>query len=376
MSYSSAAKNEIFPSADQAIIFPFIDGVPIQYYARKMIGKIGNNILHCAKISNNRVRMYLRSREIADKFLKSGGEIEIDRKLIKGRWYKQERNDKKIIISNVPPHVPHNEIINIIISHGITPSSKMKFLHLSQEEDLTDILSERRFVYILPAEDANKLPSSELIKHNDEEYRVFYNDSIIKCFVCHQFGHTSQSCEFYVAPTQVQETNLQPTDLSQKPTLTITDVTAEESSSQKLSPEETVKDNEKSPINSDEINSSNTNQINTEYAEKMDISQTPIKRPLSTSTLSQDEQLSQTMSASNEMKTTPNLEKKKKKRKIKKVKLDEPEPISINQLLESIEDNFDKKKMHYPLSFTNFRLLMEMVKGQQDPYPSVTHLGT
>lgn len=73
------------------------------------------------------------------------------------------------------------------------PSSAMKFLHSTQEDGLTNILSEKQFVYV-PAEIAGKLPWSELIKFDGDECRVFFNDVITKCYICHQFGHTSKTC--------------------------------------------------------------------------------------------------------------------------------------------------------------------------------------
>lgn len=54
------------------------------------------------------------------------------------------------------------------------------------------IFSEKRFV---PAEVADKLPSTELIKFDGDEYRVFFNDAMEKCYICHQCHYTLQTCE-------------------------------------------------------------------------------------------------------------------------------------------------------------------------------------
>lgn len=82
MSYAKTLRRETFSAANQAIIFPYIDGVPVLTYAQKLIKIIGNNISHCGKISNNRVRMYLKTRELAEHQF-SDGELEIDQKIIK-----------------------------------------------------------------------------------------------------------------------------------------------------------------------------------------------------------------------------------------------------------------------------------------------------
>lgn len=117
---------------------------------------IGNNVLHCGKISNGPVRMYVKRRKIAENFFASGGEIEVDWKRVKG-----ERHDKKVIIFNIPPHVPHDVIIKQIAAHGVTPSSNMKFQRMAQAEGL-NILAERRFIYIL-LDLAEKFPASKAL---------------------------------------------------------------------------------------------------------------------------------------------------------------------------------------------------------------------
>ena len=329
--YSTAVQKETFPSVNQAIIFPHLDGVPAQYYAKKIVSIIGNNVLHCAKISNNRVRMYIKTREIAENFLKSGGEIEINGQISKARWYKQERNDKKIIISNVPPHVPHEEITKKMAAHGVIPTSPMRFLRLTQEEGLTNILSERRYVYI-PAESAEKLPSSELIKFDDDEYRAFYNDSLVKCFICHQTGHTTQACEY----NKDRNENVQhKADKTPEMEYTDSDVI-------KIS-------NPPNKRTLSEITPSSSNSV-TEEIEKV-----------STAEIINNDAL------------TNNTEQPKKKtatRKNKKMKTDN-EPISINVLLKPIEENYQAKNEEYPISFTNFRLMMDMVKGQADPISTI-----
>lgn len=329
-----------------------------------MVNIIGNNVLHCAKISNNRVRMYIKSREIAENFISSGGQIEINRKTIQGRWYKQERNDKKVIISNVPPHVPHSEITKLIVAHGIIPSSDMRFMRLTQEEGLVNILSERRFIYI-PIEESEKLPSSEVVKYEDDEYRVFYNDAQIKCFICHQFGHTTQTCEYAYKPEDLQNKSDSTTHPSSQETTIITDIT------------DHIEDDQLSINNTDVPNIQAENIVERNPVEEMEVIPTAIKRPLSTSTQSNDDQESnQSTLSTKEIKAVKQKKQPKKKAKLlnNDTKNSNPDPLSINQLLESIEENYEKNKKDYPISFANFKLLMDMVKGHKDPILNVTQL--
>lgn len=71
----------------------------------------------------------------------------------------------------------------------------MKFLKLSQEERYTNILSERLFISI-PSEVADKFPQSETVKFDEDEYKVFYNDALMKCSISHHIEHITQSCEY------------------------------------------------------------------------------------------------------------------------------------------------------------------------------------
>lgn len=45
---------------------------------------------------------------------------------------------------------------------------------------------------------AEEFPAFKIIKYYEDEYRVFYNDAQIKCFICHQYGHTTQYWEYNI----------------------------------------------------------------------------------------------------------------------------------------------------------------------------------
>ncbi|CAG7677266.1 unnamed protein product [Allacma fusca] len=263
--------------------------------------------------------------------------------MIQARWYKKEQTDKKIIISNVPPHVPHDIIIKQMATHDVIPTSQMRFLHISQEEELKNVLSERRSVFI-PIESESKLPPSEMITYDEEEYRVFYNNAQVKCFICHQLGHTTATCDF-----------------AKKDDNKIAEKT-------KINPE---LDSSSSDVKITEQNIENagltTTQIHDNQVEHMDLDpiQNAAKRPLSTSTQLSEEVLNQPNI------TTEEKDKQDKKRIRFEPETEHLEPISIKQLLAPIEDNFKENSADYPISFSNFGLLMDMVKGQKDPCQSV-----
>lgn len=47
------------------------------------------------KISQDRIRIDLKTRQIAEDFIKTGSKIEIIRKKLYARWYVQEKTDKR-----------------------------------------------------------------------------------------------------------------------------------------------------------------------------------------------------------------------------------------------------------------------------------------
>ncbi|MBW0560809.1 hypothetical protein O181_100524 [Austropuccinia psidii MF-1] len=61
-------------------------------------------------------------------------------------------------------------------------------------EGYDHILSFRRQMYI-KYEDIPKLPNSLLISANDSQFRIFFSDDKITCFICKSAGHTSLTCK-------------------------------------------------------------------------------------------------------------------------------------------------------------------------------------
>ncbi|CAD6210763.1 GSCOCG00010933001-RA-CDS, partial [Cotesia congregata] len=94
---------------EQAIVLDTVDGTPTQDYALVIATKIDpENIRHISRISNNRVCVYLSSKEIADQLIDIHQAIIITNQRILIRplfsW------NKRLIISNVQPIIP-NDIV-------------------------------------------------------------------------------------------------------------------------------------------------------------------------------------------------------------------------------------------------------------------------
>lgn len=353
-SFANITKNESFPTKEHCIIFPYIEGSTVKEYVYKLAEVIpSSKIRYCSRISRNRVSFYLDSKSTVDLFLDKHVGFEVNKQYVKGR--RLINQDKRIIISNAPPHIPHTEISETIKSFNVEMSSQITFLKFGiPDEGLAHLQSFRRQVYVTN-ETAEKLPTTAVIRYQNDDYRIFFNDSQVRCFICKEMGHISAAC-----PTNIDEKNV-----------------VEES--------EYFSD---ATENGNQSNNTSTNSSqkfeNHADIEEMQVEPSCLKRPLSTT----DSFISETISDSTPdeqrqakplKETTSSKTTMKKKLKTNEENLDsnsQPEnaPISINTLLNPIEDNFNKHKDEYPISFTNFRVLMDLAKGHKNPIPEISHI--
>lgn len=102
---------------------------------------------------------------------------------------------KRFIISNVCPSTPNQAIIDALKNTDIIPISQITHLKAGiNVEGYEHIMSFRRQIYI-NHEDIPKLPSSLLINVNENQFRVFFTDDKITCFLCKSVGHTTTNCK-------------------------------------------------------------------------------------------------------------------------------------------------------------------------------------
>ncbi|KAH0540244.1 hypothetical protein KQX54_014996 [Cotesia glomerata] len=126
--YTQALLTESVPSKEQAIILDSVDGVQIHEYAVALGSKIGpESIRHLSRIANNRVCIYLSTKEVADNLIENHKTVKVRdtdiyiRPLI-------SRN-KRLILSNVPPIIPNDVIIAKLKESKINPVSNISTLH-------------------------------------------------------------------------------------------------------------------------------------------------------------------------------------------------------------------------------------------------------
>ncbi|CAG5075440.1 Similar to Transposon TX1 uncharacterized 82 kDa protein (Xenopus laevis) [Cotesia congregata] len=190
---TQALLTENVPSKEQAIILDSVDGVQIHEYAVALGSKIGpENIRYLSRIANNRVCIYLSTKEVADNLIENHKTVKVRdtdiyiRSLI-------SRN-KRLILSNVPPIIPNDVIIEKLKESEINPVSNISTLRAGLNiPGYQHILSFRRQVFIKP-EEANNIPTLWKIDFDDTSYYVYSSLDTMLCFNCKEEGHLAKAC--------------------------------------------------------------------------------------------------------------------------------------------------------------------------------------
>lgn len=191
--YASATSLEMFPSKEQAIVIEKQDGLTIKDYVGKLATIISpNDIRFVSRIANNRICVFLSSKIVAKKLTDNHSTIKINnfelglRPLI--------NKQRRVIISNVCPVVPHSVIEAELSKLNIKTSSKISFIKAGiSDPGYSHIMSFRRQVFIDP-NDIDKLPTSTPIFFEDTTYRIYFSTDNVCCFICSQAGHLANQC--------------------------------------------------------------------------------------------------------------------------------------------------------------------------------------
>jgi len=194
INYSSAVAMEKTPSREQALVFNSIDGIPQKEYILA-VGKIVSpkNITFISRISNNRFCIFLFSKQILDNLMQTTQAININEQTIPIRRLLNPA--KRYIISNVCPSIPNHVILEALKNIDIVPISQINHLKAGINiEGYEHIMSFRRQMFI-KHDDIPKLPNSLLITLNESQFRIFFSDDKITCFLCKTTGHTTNNCK-------------------------------------------------------------------------------------------------------------------------------------------------------------------------------------
>ena len=181
MNYARAAESAVFPKREQGIILHSVQGVPIKEYVNQLSKIVPpENIKFISRVSGNRICAYLSSKELVDNLISQNQHVKIGNEEI--QINPLSLRSKRIILSNVCPEIPHEDIENKLKSHNLRLESKVSFIRAS-DTGHSYIMSFRRQVYLHP-EDTKLLPGSFVITHDNLSVRIFVSDSSLSCFMC------------------------------------------------------------------------------------------------------------------------------------------------------------------------------------------------
>lgn len=133
-----------------------------------------------------------------------------------------------------------------------------------------------RQLYIHP-EDKEKMPSSILINFDHTDYRIFFSNNTVTCYLCKQIGHITNHCKNVIEnKTPYTRNNIPPPatgdyvtenhthivpNIPNIPDATINSKIVIETISQQISSQELAVEHGKRPALSDSINSSTDHKV-------------------------------------------------------------------------------------------------------------------
>lgn len=181
-----------YPKNDQGFFCEYKDGLTIEDYLHKMDEEVKAENIVAAYKSSGKIYIYLASKEMNEKFIESnkvltikGNDLVVTPLVIQ---------NKKVFFSNVPPNIPHEDLINMLERNRVRRKSPIITLHSSNSAGIfSHVISNRRAVYIHP-EDVEKIPP--VFKYNFEGSSgiIFMSAENIKCFICKEEGHVAKYC--------------------------------------------------------------------------------------------------------------------------------------------------------------------------------------
>lgn len=191
--YSTAAHKGMFPTKEHAIVIDSVEGISVKTYIQELAKIINpHNIRFVSRISKNRICVYLDSKETVKQIVDNKSTISINNSILTIRPLITQ--NKRLILSNVCPIIPHSVIIDELTKLKIRIGSTMTFLRAGMSEPgFSHILSFRRQIYIHP-DDMDKVPETMKIKYDDTAFWIYPSSDAISCFLCKEHGHFANHC--------------------------------------------------------------------------------------------------------------------------------------------------------------------------------------
>lgn len=185
---------------DQAIILSTVNDIMSEEYVYA-VGQIvkPSNILYAYKMALDRMCIYLKDKDMTNKFDEENTTLNIANQTIHVKHL--VKSAKTLIISNVSPIIPHAVITEKLEQLGLTLKSPMKFLRAGlKNPEYAHVLRARKQVFVQPTD--NEIPETEWIKYEDTPYRIYICDDSLICTNCKKTGHKTEKCKLQKNPNE------------------------------------------------------------------------------------------------------------------------------------------------------------------------------
>ncbi|XP_050517739.1 uncharacterized protein LOC126892267 [Diabrotica virgifera virgifera] len=213
ISYSSVVNTFKQPTKDEAIVLSSIEGTKVQEYIIAVgVGSIvgPRNVSFASRIANNRICIYLSSKNMVDSLLHSHKYVNIKETQVEIR--RIITSAQRLIISNAGPTVPTSLIEQELRKMGINAVSKITFLRVGMpESEYSHVLGFRIQTFIIPLENMS-IPDSFMISHDNTTYRLYLSIEGFNCSKCKNIGHQETECSDNANTTTSNTTNPDPTN--------------------------------------------------------------------------------------------------------------------------------------------------------------------
>lgn len=193
INYAKVTMQSLFPKKENAIIIDSANSAPIVEFIEKLSTKVNpSHIKFASKISNNRLCVYLSSKDVADDLVYNHKNIVVANQVFPIRPL-ISRN-KRIILSNVCPSIPHQVIEEALLTFGVKTVVPLTFLRAGfNNPNLSHILSFRRQTFVSP-DDEHKLPESFQVFMDNVPHWIYVTPDVPICFLCKNQGHIAKNC--------------------------------------------------------------------------------------------------------------------------------------------------------------------------------------